>query len=322
MRKAFALLLVLSLAACGGKTPEPVVPDTTEAAQPSTQAPTQAPTQETQVQLPAGTPNYFQLSVCDEAGNYKGVSAYDDGAGKITVDYQGAIRKVTTMEPAVMDQITAALAENGLVAFNGENAYEEGMASASMYVAYDSGEYLAAGYSGKIPQAFLDGYDAMDAWFQTLLADVPEYVPRPVVMGEVNPEALAELEAILEESGLEPLDMFSISDVPKDAFFGAAMGLSGDAGIVCGTSCSPMMSATAYSCVIATLEDTAKVEDVQKDFAENIDWNRWVCVSADSALIAQKGNMVLCLAASGELYSRTAFAIETGGWTILEKLTN
>ena len=313
-----AMLMVMSLAACGEAVPEQTMPETTEATQPATEETTTQPAQ----QMPEGTPNYFQLSISSEDGTYKSLSAYEDEAGKITVDYQGQIRKVTTMEPAVMDQIAAELAKTGLAALNGENIYEEGMASASMYVAYEDGSYLGAGYGGTIPQTFQEGYDAMDAWFQQLLADVEEYVPRPVVMGEVAPEPLAEFEAILEASGMEPLDMFAIMDVPKDEFFASSLGLSGDEGIVNGTSCSPMMSATAYSCVIVTLEDAGKAADVQKDLAANVDWNRWVCVTANMALIAQKGNMVLCLVGSADLYQKTAAAIEQAGWTVLETLEN
>lgn len=311
-----ALLLVLTLAACGEKTPTPSEPAPTD---PTPTAPEATPTQP-QVELPAGTPNYFQVSIAYEDGTYKSLSAYDDGTGMIAVDYQGDIRKVSAMEYGVMDQIMEAFAGSGLAALNGENVFEDGMDSASMYVAYPDGSYLAAGYGGTIPQAFLDGYDVMDAWFVTLLADVPEYVARPIIMDGVNPEALAALEAILDASGMEPLDMFAISDVPKDDYFAATMGLSGAEGIACGTTCNPMMSATAFSLSVATVENEGKIGDVQKDFAANVDWYRWVCVSADAALIARKDNMVLCLAASGDMYEQTAAAIEATGWTVLETL--
>lgn len=333
MKILFVLFLVfallLSLGACGGGTANPdeegtkgttqtSAPETTEASQAPDAQPT---TDAAQQELPEGTINYFLLSIIDEAGDYKALTAYEDGMGGITVEYQGEIRKVATMELAVMDQIAAALGASGLATLNGANVYEDGAASASMYVAYADGSYLGAGYSGTIPQAFFDGYDAVDAFFRTLLADVPEYVPRPVIVGDVNAQVLAELEAILDASGMEPLDMFSISDVPRDEYFGFTMGLSDDTGILSGTACDPMMSTTPYSCVIAVLEDESYAEAVRKDFASNINWNRWVCVSADSALIAQKGNMVVCLVGSSELYGMTAAAITANGWTVLEELT-
>jgi hypothetical protein len=133
-------------------------------------------------------------------------------------------------------------------------------------------------------------------------------------------EVLADLEAILNASGMEPLDMFAISDVPKDEYFAMTLGLSGGDGIINGTSCGPVMSATAFSCVIVTLEDEGKIYDVQKDFAANVDWNKWVCVSADAAMIARKGNMVLCLVGSAELYQKTANAVMASGWTTMETL--
>lgn len=321
MRKMFMMILVVLMltlmAGCAEKPPVQTQPETSKATDPAPDAPTGKPNQ----QLPGGTPNYFQISICDENGMYKAISAYEDGMGKITVDYQGDIRKVATMELSVMDLIAAELEQSGLVALNGENIYEEdGLASASMYVAYADSSFLSAGYSGTVSQAFKDGYNTMDDWFRTLLADVPEYVPRPVVFGNVNAEALAELESILDASGMEPLDMFAINDVPKDEYFAMSLGLSGDAGIINGTSCGPVMSATAFSCVIVTLADDASLSAIQKDFAANVDWNKWVCVSADAAMIARKGNMVLCLVGSAELYQKTANAVTASGWTVLETL--
>jgi hypothetical protein len=321
MKKTFliiwATLMILGLIACGETAPEQTQPESSETTSPAPDVPDGNQSQ----QMPDGIPNYFQISIADENGGYKALTAYEDGTGKVTVDYQSDIRKVTTMDISVMDQIAAELAKSGLMALNGENIYEEnGLASASMYVAYADGDFLGAGYSGTIPQAFVDGYDAMDAWFRILLTDVPEYVPRPAVIGDVDSEVLAELEAILNASGMEPLDMFAISDVPKDEYFAMTLGLSGGDGIINGTSCGPVMSATAFSCVIVTLEDEGKISDVQKDFAANVDWNKWVCVSADAAMIARKGNMVLCLVGSAELYQKTANAIMASGWTTMETL--
>ena len=324
-----ALILVLSMAACGQRSVVPDgdemidsnVPEDTDTGAPEdfgNDAPDESVSNQ---QLPEGAPNFFQMSVGDEEGNYRSLSAYEDGTGMVSIEYLGAFRKVTTMELSVMEKIAEEVAKTDLASLNGENIYEDGITSASMYIAYSEEEYLGAGYSGTIPQTFLDGFDAMDRFFQNLLANVPEYVPRPVVMGEVNPEALAELEAILDASGVEMLDMFSISDVPKDEFFAMQMGLSKDTGILCGTYCGPVMSATAFSCAVATLEDATMAAEVQKDFAANIDWYRWVCVAADCAMIAQKDNMILCLVSTGELYADTAAAVAACGWNVLEELT-
>ena len=57
-----------------------------------------------------------------------------------------------------------------------------------------------------------------------------------------------------------------------------------------------------------------------KDFKENVDFYRWVCVLADNAMVAQKGDMVLCLIGPNQLYQQFKAAIEACGWSVLETL--
>jgi hypothetical protein len=140
-------------------------------------------------------------------------------------------------------------------------------------------------------------------------------------MGDVNPDAQAALEAILEASGVEPLDSFSISEISMDESFAPMMGLMSTEGITSGTACAPMMSAIAFSCMVATVEDESKIEAVVQDFAANVSWDRWVCVSASQALVATKDQMVLCLASNDQMYQQFADAIEGTGWTVVETLT-
>lgn len=305
------LVLTLSCAACQetGTTPTTEAPATTLPTEPSWSLP------DVTVANPA---TYVLLGISDGEGNYISLTAYDNGEGQACVEYVGDVKKVGTFDLSVLHGITAELESVGLKKLNGQNIYKEGLASANMYVSYADGAYLSADYSGTVPKEFTDGYEALDAYFQKLVAHLPVYVPEPLVMGEVDEAALAELRQILAASGLEPLDMFSISDVPMDDYFPNAMGLSGTAGITRGTSCAPLMSAVAYSFVIATAEENADIDAISKDFSEHIDWNRWVCVSADNALIAQKGNMILCLVSSGDLYTQTAQAILASGWTELQ----
>ena len=74
--------------------------------------------------------------------------------------------------------------------------------------------------------------------------------------------------------------------------------------------------------MIATVEDETHIESVCDDFAADVEWARWVCISATNALIARKGNMVLCLASSDALYAKTAAAIRSTGWTVVQELKN
>jgi len=317
MKKILALimaaLLLLACAACGGEQAEPTVPTTeptTEATEPTTENADR-------------TATYIQLSISEEDMSFVSITAYDDGEGQAYVEYTAKDeKKVGTLSLSVVADIAAEIEKSQLKDLNDQHVYEDGMASASMYVGYSDESMLAADFSGNVPQEFRDGYAAVEAYIRQLMADVPVYVPRPIVEGEPDADALKAMEELLEKSGAEPLDMFVIADVPMDDSFTSMMGLSKTDGIVNGLSCSPMMSAVAFSCMIATAENEAAVAAIADDFAANIQWNRWVCVSATNAVIATKGNQVLCLASSGDLFTQLANTLLATDWTVVQSLKN
>ena len=115
------------------------------------------------------------------------------------------------------------------------------------------------------------------------------------------------------------LDAFQIVDVPLDDAFTYMMGLSSMEGIASGPSCSAMMITTPYALSIVTVEDEGYVADVQADFLEHLDWTKWVCVMPTDAMVARKGNMVLCLMGADDLYNQTAAAITANGWTDVQE---
>lgn len=309
------LAMLLSFAAC---TKEPSSAETTN---PSTTAVPEETVRQTQGGTEASA-DYIQISYTDDTGASYYITAYDNGDGTACVDHQSTIRKVGSFPLTVLDDIAAEAKNAGMDQLNGQSIQGEGNWYASMYISFADGSYWGADYSGTLPGEFTDAYQKLDAYITQLMQDVGEYVPQPVVTGEVNAEALAALQDILSNSGIENLDMFSIADVPMDEFFTMIMGLTKTDGISCGTNCGPMIMPTAYSCVIATVEDETYIESVCDDFAAHVEWARWVCVSATNALIARKGNMVLCLASSDALYAKTAAAIRSTGWTIVQELKN
>lgn len=309
------LAMLLSFAACAKE------PSSAETTDPSTAAAPEETVQQTHSGTEAAA-GYIQISYTDDTGAYYYITAYDNGDGTAYVDHQSAVRKVSSFPLSVLDDIAAEAKRAGMDQLNGQSIHEEGNWYASMYIAFADGGYWGADYSGTLPEEFTDAYQKLDAYVTQLMQDVPEYVPQPVVMGDVNAEALAALQEILSNSGIDNLDMFSIADVPMDEFFTMVMGLTKTDGITCGSACGPMMTATAYSCVIATVEDETYIDGVSDDFAAHVEWARWVCVSATNALIARKGNMVLCLASSDALYAKTAAAIRSTGWTIVQELKN
>ena len=319
MSRSIALLLamVLLLAGCAAAKPA----DTTAAADETTlPAPDQtndtADTTDDSVEIKEIT--FFSVNLSKTGMDNCYLMAYPNGDGTAYVEYVGDVKKTGNVDASVMEQIAAAVEQSGIAAMNNQNVYEDGMASGSAYVEYADGSMLNIIYSGVIPQEYEDAYAALDACFQTVTADLEVYVPVPMVMEGVDETALAELMQILEETGIKELDTFAISDVIKDDSFAYMMGLSSADGIAVGTSCSAMMMTTPYSMVIATLEEGADIEAVRADFLANMDWQKWVCVMPTGALVAQKGNMVLCMMGADTMYQRTVDAIAECGWDNLE----
>ncbi len=310
---SLVLLMSLLLSACT----LPVAPEETTAA-PTTEA-TVATTTPAVVENPI---TFFSLSLGENFDSIKSMTVFSNEDGTVYVEYVGEEKKVANLDESIFNGITAAFQESGLAALNGQDVYEEGDANASMYIDFADGTSAMVGYSGKIPEAYAQGYAVMDDYFKTLMADVPVYVPQPMVMGDVEPALLDAVNEILNGSGIEALDGFAISQLPMDDTFNFAAGLSGTDGIVNAVSCAPMMMTTAYSLVIVTLEDASKAEAVAADFESNLDWRKWVCVAPSNALLAQKDNMVLCLMAGGELFGQTQRGMEGAGWTITKTLEN
>lgn len=314
MKKFFAmmlaLLMVMSLAACGGNNGGNDELVTTE--------PTTEPIPETNM-------NYFSLTYGQDAENIISISAYPNEDGTVYIEYNGSVRKVGNLSAETMGKIAVAFEATELPSLNGQDDYQEGAASASMYVSYAAEEgdtYLMVSFGGVIPEAFTNGFNAMDTLFQTLTADIPEYVPQPVVVGEIAESDKTALDGILAHMTLETPDAFMITGVAKDEYMGSALGLSSVENVVSGVSFAPMMMTTPYSLNIVTVNDAANVEAVAQDFVASIDWLKWVCVQPGNALVAVKGNQVLCLLASDEMSTMTVSAIEAAGWTTHTSLQN
>ena len=314
-KKILCLLLsaVLLLSACGA----PAAPSETTTA-PTTEV-TVAVTTPSEVENPV---TFFTLSMGENYEEIFSMTAYANEDGTAHIEYVGQEKKVGDFDAIYFHGIAAAFADSGLAALNGQDAYAEGEANGSMYVEFADGSMCTVGFSGNIPEAYAQGYAAMDAYFQQLVANLPVYVPQPMLMGEVEPALLDTMTQILNGTGIDTLDGFAISQLPLDDTFGFAAGLSGTEGIVNAVSCAPMMMTTAYSLVIVTLEDASKAEAVSGDFESNLDWRKWVCVAPSNALIAQKDNMVLCLMAGDSLYTQTLTGIEAAGWTVTKTLEN
>ena len=303
-----AVLLVLSMAACAPAEKAPA----------ETTVPATVPVY-AEVDNPV---SFFSMTLGEDYENIGSLTAYLNEDGTAHVEYVGENKKIGTLDANIFHGITAAAAESGLAELNGQDVYAEGEANGSMYITYEDGAMLACGFGGEVPQTYRDGYAKMDAFFRELTAQMPEYVPQPLVLGEVEEGILTELTAIIGGSGIQNPDAFSISPVVKDEFFAFSLGLSSEEGIASAALCQGMMMTTAYSLAVVRLEEGADTDAVCADFAANVDWMKWVCVMPDKAMVAVKDDLVLCLVAEGQLYSLTAIGIEAADWTVVETLEN
>lgn len=312
MKKFISMMLILALAislvACGADT----TPETTETPETTAAPETTAPQENTG-------------SAVTSLSMYSGadyLTAYDNGDGTTYVEMSTAERKLGYLEGDVFAKITEAVAAANLAALNGTEIYEEGDASSTMYVEFADGTYYSANIYGVANADFDAAFAAMEACFAELTAELAVYVPELMVQGEVNAEGLAAMQAIMNNSGVQGLDTMFVQDIPMDEFFGGTAGLSSTDGIVNGTKCGAMMMTTAFSMVIVTVEDESKIDAVRADFANTMDWRAWVCVAPSNAVIAQQGNMVLCMMGGDEMYSLVASSIENNGWTNIETFQN
>ena len=319
--RGFALLLAVMLLLTGCATTKPG--DTTAATDVTTVPAPDQITDATEgiVDLEGKTLSFFSVNLNLTGSDNRYMMAYPNDDGSVYVEYVGDVKKIgTNMDGKVLESVTAAVVRSRIADLNGQNIYLDGGAVGSAYVEYTDGTVIGIGYSGEIPEEYLTVYNALDTAFQTLTAELEVYVPVPLVGDGVDETALAELMAILDATQIRDLDMFQIADVTKDDIFTLVMGLSSAEGIANGTSCSAMMMTTPYSMVIATLDDGMDVQTVRDDFLNNLDWQKWVCVMPTGALIAQKGNMVLCLMGADALFAQTVQAVTDCGWENLESV--
>lgn len=325
-----AAVMLFTLAACGEQNPDPTdAPDGTENAAPS-DVPTDATTDVPSTDAPEETSGveaenpvtFLSMNYGEDYENIRSLIVYTDDASAVQVEYVGDVKKVGQLDETVFAQITDCLAESGLLALNGKEEWADGAANASMYIEFADGTAATANFGGSIPQEFIDGYQVMERCFDALTADLPVYVPQVQVMGDVDAEELEALLEIMNNSGIANLDGLAVAPVALDEYFALTVGLSGSEGILSGSTCGAMMMTTAFALNVVTVADESKLEAVCKDFESSMDWRKWVCVAPGNALIATKGDMVLCLMGSDAMYTGTAEAIENAGWTVYKALEN
>lgn len=339
MKKIMSLLLVavlaLSMAACGTTEPttaptqEPTSAPTTAPTEEPTAAPTEeptaAPTEEPTEEPTEAEKKLSMLMMTSGSGmSPDSIMIYDNDMGGLYVEYNiGGIRKIATMDLALLVGLEEAMMNSGMMDLAGTEEYGEGENAVSFYASYSDWSSVSVSYYGvEAPEAFTTAYNTLVAYVETLVADVPEYVPQIQIdtfNGEIDADLLSNLTDICNGSKLPNLDQMMLTNVPVDDNFGFATGLSSSEGITAGASCVNMMMTIPYSLVAVK---TSNVDAVVADFEANLNWLKWVCVQPSNALIATNGEMVLCLMGTDEMFTNTVSAIENAGWTVVKTLSN
>lgn len=299
------LVLLASLAACGGTVPAPTMP----IPEPPIADTTPALPQYGEVDVPV---TFLNVSYGETVGEIRSIHVYRNEDGSVRVEYVGEEKKVGDFDANLLHGITAALASSGLLALNGQSQSGAGSALGSLYVSYADGTVRMADYYGTVPEAYRQGYGRLAAFFEEITAHLPPYQPEPIPLNEVDGALVAEAVAILRAGGITDLDTFTVSR----SLLPGELGLSDVRPVADGLLCGPMMMPNPYGLTVVRLQAGAEAEEVCADFAEHLDWYRWVCVLPSNAAVAVKGDLVLCLMGTGGLYTKTLAGIEACGWEI------
>lgn len=234
--------------------------------------------------------------------------------GETKAEISTDIHKVASIDSELLFEIEEEMVKAGIMDLEGLDTFEDGGAIASVYMEYTDGSQMMINFNGAIPDEFVAGYDHMVKYFTEMLKNAPDYVPEPKVDGEVDAQHLQLLKDILNKTGIKELDSFKISAVAKDENTAANLEMDSDEFVASASLCESKLIEVPYKLVVIKVSSQENIEAVRADLADGLNWNKWVIVTVDRALIAQKGDYVLCLMTFGDNYSASLQAITDCGW--------
>lgn len=89
---------------------------------------------------------------------------------------------------------------------------------------------------------------------------------------------------------------------------------------------APLMNAIAYNLTVIKVKDNANVETIKQEILDNINMNRWICVSADKLYITNNGNVIFLIMGTDEdikpVYNEFKKYVNTSIGKELEKTNN
>lgn len=113
-------------------------------------------------------------------------------------------------------------------------------------------------------------------------------------------EVKAMIKSIYKELGdnLPSLEFFNIRNSKEQV--AAYTGLKDNSNVEFIVVSEPLMNAQAYSLVVLKVKDKAKIESMKQEIYDNIDMNKWLCVSAEKLYITNSDDVIFLVMASEE----------------------
>ena len=97
-----------------------------------------------------------------------------------------------------------------------------------------------------------------------------------------------------------------VIDVSDDAMVKSFTGLESGKDLEYLVVSEPMMSSQAYSFVLATVKEGVNANEIAEKMKDNIDYRKWICVSAEKIYTTSSGNIV-CLVMSSEEMAKPVY---------------
>lgn len=107
------------------------------------------------------------------------------------------------------------------------------------------------------------------------------------------------------EENLPGLDVQEL-DISDEEMFTYQTGLKSNKNIEAAVISQPFMGSQAYLAMMVKVSEDANIEEVKKEMIDNIDMNKWICVSAEKAWATNYGNIIF-LVMSDEAWGKTTY---------------
>lgn len=113
-------------------------------------------------------------------------------------------------------------------------------------------------------------------------------------------EVKAMIKNIYKELGdnLPSLEFFNIGNSKEQV--AAYTGLKDNSNVEFIVVSEPLMNAQAYSLVVLKIKDKAKIESMKQEIYDNINMDKWICVSAEKLYITNSDDIIFLVMASEE----------------------